>query len=206
MKRDEARSTQNVSLKKMNSHANNRGNKENVRARRILRSKHHLVIRIRNPAVNVQAAPPREHGPGGGVCVLGVDTIWRNVVHHTALRRLGKHCRKPFFGLQVTNTFTRRVHVPQEVCAECYTEHLQQRFCHRVLRRQHNPARRRHGRLRALGGCACAGCARWEKGARLSLTRGECGAPSRSRCTWNYARPRESLWRAIRTGHLRRLI
>jgi hypothetical protein len=101
------------------------------------------------------------------VRVMGVDTIRRNVVQHSALRRLGKQRRKPVFGLLVTNRFTIRVHVPtQEVCAECHTELHQQRMS-RMPTHAHRQARGKRGRLRALSGCACTGCARWEKEARL---------------------------------------
>jgi len=188
VKRGEARSTQNVSLKKSNSHANNR---ENIRVKKILRSKHHLVIRIRNPAVHIQAAPAREHGPCGGVRVLGVDTIWRNVIQHTALRRLGKHRRKPFFGFLVTNRFTIRAHVPQEVFAACCVQNVTQNIISRDYAMECCDANT------IMHGGSPGGCARWvaahapdaQGGQREPGCDWHAGNMARSRAagTWNYA-------------------
>ena len=108
------------------------------------------------------------------VRVMGVDTIWRSVVQHTALRRQRKQRRKPVFGLLVTNRFTIREQPTREVCAECHTEHHQQRML-RMPTHTHSQAREaaRSGRLRMRG------MRKVGQGSKV-VTRAACGALTRS--------------------------
>jgi hypothetical protein len=53
-------------------------------------------------------------------------------------------------------------------CAECHTEHHQQRFCNGVLRRQHNNhARRKHGEASRAGWLRMRGMRKVGKGSQV---------------------------------------